>query len=258
MKPSRVVIFSDIDGTIIDAKYSLKKTQSIISEILRKKVSFVLCSSKTRAEIEYYRTKLGIKDPFISENGAAIFIPKSYFSCQFDYSKQTDEFDVIELGIPYSDIRKKIRNMEKNGGFKITGFGDMTAKEVAKGTGLPLELAKLAKTREYSEPCSFVGVTEEEFNMLTQREGLRYEKGKKYYNLIGNHDKGKAVSLLKKFYTLEAGAVKSYAVGNDQNDLSMLKFSDCSFFVGKKKSLKEVWVQVNDNLAKQFTNTETA
>lgn len=256
MKPSRIVVFSDIDGTIIDDKYNLKNTQPIISEILKKKVSFVLCSSKTRAEIEYYRNKLGIKDPFISENGAAIFIPKGYFSFQFSYSKQTDEFDVVELGISYSDIRKKIRNIEKDGAFTITGFGDMTTEEVAKGTGLPLELAKLAKKREYSEPCNIVGITEEEFNRLIKKEGLRFEKGKKYYNLIGNHDKGKAVSLLKTFYTPEAGAIKSYAVGNDQNDLSMLKISDCSFFVDKKQSLKKVWIQVNDNLTKRFANME--
>lgn len=256
MKPSSAVIFSDIDGTIIDAKYSLKNTQAVISEILKKKVSFILCSSKTRAEIKYYRSKLGIKDPFISENGAAIFIPKNYFGCQVNYSKQTDEFDIVELGISNSIIRKKIRKMEKDNGFKIIGFSDMTAKEVSKGTGLPFELAKLAKKREYSEPCSIEGITEEEFNTLTQREGLRYEKGKKYYNLIGNHDKGKAVSLLKECFLLEAGAIKSYAIGNDRNDLAMLKISDFSFFIGKKQSLKKIWTQVNDNLTTQFASME--
>jgi mannosyl-3-phosphoglycerate phosphatase len=148
--------------------------------------------------------------------------------------------------------------MEKDGGFKITGFSDMTSKEVSKGTGLPLELAKLAKEREYSEPCSIEGITEEEFNTLTQREGLRYEKGKKYYNLIGNHDKGKAVLLLKECFILEAGAIESYAVGNDKNDLSMLEISDFSFFIGKKQSLKKIWIQVNDNLTRQFANKENA
>jgi len=251
MNPSKTVIFSDIDGTIIDDKYSLKNTQPIISEISKKQVLFILCSSKTRAEIEYYRNQLSIKDPFISENGAAIFIPKGYFDFPYDYSTQTGEYNVIQLGIAYSVIRKKIRKMEENGSFKITGFGDMTVEEVAKGTGLPFELAMKAKEREYSEPCIIQGKNEEEFSNLLRNEGLRYEKGKKYYNLVGNHDKGKAVSLLKGLYDSKFGAIKSIAVGNDQNDFSMLKMSDCSFFIEKKQSLKKVWTRINNNLPVQ-------
>jgi mannosyl-3-phosphoglycerate phosphatase len=248
MKTSKTVIFSDIDGTIIDDKYSLKNTQSIISEILKKQVLFVLCSSKTRAEIEFYRDQLSIKDPFISENGAAIFIPKGYFDFSFDCTKKTRKFDVIEFGIVYSEIRKKIRKIEKNSSFKITGFGDMTVEEVAIGTGLPFELAALAKEREYSEPCLIQGKNEEEFSKLLRNEGLRYEKGKKYYNLIGNHDKGKAVSRLKELYATKFGVIKSFAVGNDQNDFSMLNISDCSFFIEKKQRLKTVWTRVDGNL----------
>ena len=104
----------------------------------------------------------------------------------------------------------------------------MTAREVAKGTGLPLNLAILAKQREYSEPCIIYGKNEEEFSVFLKNEGLRYEKGKKYYNLIGNHDKGKA--------------------GNDRNDFSMLKISDCSFFIEKEQSLKTVWTLVKNSL----------
>jgi mannosyl-3-phosphoglycerate phosphatase len=248
MISSKIVIFSDIDGTVIDDNYSLQETEIIIPEILEKQVNFVLCSSKTRAEIEYYRNQLNIKDPFISENGAAIFIPKGYFDFSYDYSKKTSEFEVIELGIAYSEIREKIRRIEEEGSFKIVGFGDMTAREVAKGTGLPLDLAILAKQREYSEPCIIYGKNEEEFSVFLKNEGLRYEKGKKYYNLIGNHDKGKAVAILKDLYVSKFGAIKSFAVGNDRNDFSMLKISDCSFFIEKEQSLKTVWTLVKNSL----------
>jgi predicted mannosyl-3-phosphoglycerate phosphatase (HAD superfamily) len=124
----------------------------------------------------------------------------------------------------------------------------MTAREVAKGTGLPLNLAILAKQREYSEPCIIYGKNEEEFSVFLKNEGLRYEKGKKYYNLIGNHDKGKAVAILKDLYVSKFGAIKSFAVGNDRNDFSMLKISDCSFFIEKEQSLKTVWTLVKNSL----------
>lgn len=39
----------------------------------------VLCSSMTRAELEVYQQKLGIKEPLICETGAAILIPDGYY-----------------------------------------------------------------------------------------------------------------------------------------------------------------------------------
>ena len=75
----RTVVFSDLDGTLLDENYSFEVAQPVIARLKALNVPIVLCSSKTRLEIEYFRTKMGINDPFISENGAAIFVPSGYF-----------------------------------------------------------------------------------------------------------------------------------------------------------------------------------
>ena len=62
-------------------------------------------------EIEYFRTKLGINDPFISENGAAILLPTGYFEAGKYWTKQSKQYDIIELGIAYSSIRKKFERI---------------------------------------------------------------------------------------------------------------------------------------------------
>lgn len=69
--------------------------------------------SKTRLETEYYRNKLGIKDPFISENGAAIFIPRGYFNLNYHYTRRTEHYDIVELGTAYSEIREKLERIRK-------------------------------------------------------------------------------------------------------------------------------------------------
>jgi mannosyl-3-phosphoglycerate phosphatase len=71
----RTIVFSDLDGTLLDENYSFEVAQPVIARLKALKVPIVLCSSKTRMEIEYFRTKMEINDPFISENGAAIFVP---------------------------------------------------------------------------------------------------------------------------------------------------------------------------------------
>jgi mannosyl-3-phosphoglycerate phosphatase len=243
-KATQKVVFSDIDGTLIDEHYSFKQSQLIIKNLLDLNVKIVLCSSKTRAEIEYYREKLEINDPFISENGAAIFIPKDYFKLRHDYNKQIGNFDVVELGVPYSEIRRKLERIRKKSAFSIVGFGDMTVEEIAKDSELPVELALKAKQREYSEPFILRHGDEKMLFRLIKDENLNYTKGGRYHHLMGKHDKGKAVSILKQYYLEEFGSLQTLGLGDGPNDVPMLRVVDKPFFVEETAKLQNVWSKI--------------
>ena len=89
------IIFTDLDGTLLDKKYSYSPANQALKLVKKQKIPIIICTSKTRAEIEYYRKKLRNKDPFISENGGAVFVPKKYFDFKFK-SKSKGKYDVIE------------------------------------------------------------------------------------------------------------------------------------------------------------------
>lgn len=248
----QIAVFSDIDGTLIDSHYSLNGSQEFVGKLLSLGVHVVLCSSKTRVEVEFYRSKLGITEPFISENGAAIFIPKNYFKSTVPFSKQDRQYFIVELGIPYTLIRQKLALIKQKSGLSINGFGDMTVEEVAKDTGLSLKLAGLAKQREYSEPFRYQGFDEKKLLGYFEKEGLNCIKGKKYYHLSGQHDKGKAVLLLKDLYVKEFGELESYGVGNDVNDLPMLDVVDNPYFIDENERLGKVWSLIAQKVTKEL------
>lgn len=243
-KSTKTVIFTDLDGTLLDEKYDYQEIKPIIDKLLVLNVSIVFCSSKTRAEIEFYRKEMRINDPFISENGSAIFIPKGYFSVNYMYSKQTSCYNIIELGIAYSIIRKKMESLKAIFAGKIIGFGDMTEEEIAKDSGLPLNLAKLAKRREYSEPFRIVAGNEEEISSAMWANGLGYIKGGRYFHLVGNSNKGKAVVLLKDLYAQAFNNVITFGIGNSVNDLSMLEVTDILVLldeISRKQARYSAW-----------------
>ena len=240
---TRVVVFTDLDGTLLNEKYEFEDVMPIVARLLDSRVPVVFCSSKTRAEIEYYREKLGINDPFVSENGAAIFIPKGYFKLKHNYTKQTDRYDIIELGITYSVIREKLDIIRKTSAVKIIGFGDMTAEEISKDSGLPLNLAELAKQREYTEPF-IIQQGSPKFSAI-EKEGLHYTTGGKYFQLTGEHNKGKAVSILKELYAQESQKLITVGVGNHINDIEMLTVVDMPFMVPKMEELQSVWDRIS-------------
>lgn len=228
------IIFTDLDGTLLDHKtYSFSAALPAIDLLKEKGIPLVFCSSKTMAEIEYWRKRLGNLDPFISENGAGIFIPLSYFVKDYivtlwPQAEIIDEYYILVLGTPYPLLRKALEDLRRRG-FDVKGFGDMSEPEVAEITGLSPEEAKLAKRREFDEPFLFQG-DQSKLLASIRKKGLRCAQGR-FYHLMGDNDKGKAVDLLKGLYQRTFGDVITIALGDSPADFPMLEKVDCPILV---------------------------
>ena len=234
-RESKIVIFTDLDGTLLDSTtYSYQAAFSIIKELKERRVPIIFCTAKTRAENEYYQKKLKIKDPFIVENGGAIFIPKNYFAFNFPYQKKKNNYRVIELGTSYSKIREKIKKVRKKISCEVVGFGDLNTKEIANLTNLNLPFAKRAQQRDYDETFVIEKGNEEKIVKELKREGVQVQFGGKFYDASSpKSNKGKAVKILVSLFKKEFGKIKTLGLGDSQNDLSMLEAVDIPILVQK-------------------------
>lgn len=240
----KIVVFSDLDGTLLNSKYESIETEPILRRLLSLNVSIVLASSKTQAEIEHYRSKWKIIDPYIAENGSAIVVPTGFFKAPLENSTRLQGEDLIELGVPYELVRERLACVKNQTGAEIAGFGDLTVEEVAEDTGLPLDLAVLAKKREYSEPFKILSGDERQVLQAIKMAGLSYTKGGRYLTALGCVDKGKAVEVLKGLYLKQFGNIFTFAVGDGENDLTMLAAVDKPFFIRDLSMVKLVWEEI--------------
>ncbi len=227
---AKIIIITDLDGTLLHPKtYSFEAARPALDLIKERKIPLILCSSKTKAEIEVYRKRLNNKHPFISENGGGIFIPDGYFPFPID-AEIKDGYRIIVLGKPYSEIRNAFIEIRQRLGIKAKGFGDMTAEEIAVLANLPLTEAALAKERDFDEPFIFeVDANNESkiegFLKAIEDSGLHWTQGR-FYHILGDNDKGKAVKILKGFYEKAYGRIATIGLGNMFNDLPLLKEVD--------------------------------
>jgi len=232
------VIFTDLDGTLLDENYSYDEAQEALDLIKIKKIPLVVCTSKTRAEIEVYRRKLNIDEPFISENGGAIFIPSGYFSLDFDYVRKGN-YDIIEFGKKYSYLKKFIEKVKEK--YEIITFDDLSVKGLVKETNLSEDGARRAKNREYD--MVFKIINKEDKNKIikmVEDEGLNYTEGGNYCHIMGDNDKGKAVKRLIEMYGEEFGDVKTIGFGDADNDKPMLDEVDKGFMVEGPEEWNEI------------------
>ena len=230
----RLVLFTDLDGTLLDHDtYSFEPAREALAALESENVPVVFTTSKTRAEIEKWRRLAGNTDPFISENGGAIFIPEGYFGGDFAYDRKEDGYLVIELGAPHRELARALSDIRRETGIEIRGVSEMETDEIMELTGLGEEDAALVREREYGEPFVVGGGGEAEKTVISEIEkrGLKHTQGGRFHHILGQNDKGKAVSILKGLYVKEWGLVETAGIGDSLNDLPMLEAVDIPIVV---------------------------
>lgn len=235
MNGQKYVVFTDLDGTLLDHDtYSFTEAESALERLKEQGIPVIFCTSKTRAEIEVYRDKMGINDPFAVENGGAIYIPQDYFDFEYEYEKTLDNYNVIELGSSYDKLREVLNEIKQQvPTCRVKAFGDISAEEISQDTGLDIEAAELAKQREYDEAFELDGYDVEIKRVLAliNTYGLSYTQGSRYYHITGNNDKGKATRVLIALFKQKWQELKTVGLGDSFNDFTMLQKVDIPVLV---------------------------
>jgi mannosyl-3-phosphoglycerate phosphatase len=238
-----LLIFTDLDGTLLDAKsYSFQAALPALERIRTLEVPLIIVSSKTRAEIEVYRHRLLNGHPFISENGGGVFIPKGYFPAAAESDVESG-YVVMRLGTPYEATRGKFMELRERTGVAVRGFGDMVPDEVSALTGLPVEEAALAKQRDFSEPFVFAGDPDAEFLRSIEAVGMRWTQGR-LFHIMGEHDKGQAVQIVRDLFIRKNGPVRTVGLGDGLNDLPFLQAVDQAVVVKRDDGTHDARIQV--------------
>lgn len=227
------IVYTDLDGTLLDHKtYSFQPAKPALDLIKKKKIPLVFCTSKTRAEIEYWRKKIKNTHPFISENGGGVFVPKNYFNFLFNFDRENDDYFIVEFGEKISVLKDVISDLQKK--FDIISFLDMCDEEIFDATGLDSDQIKLAKQREYVLPFVIKNKKDEkQIIKEIKKNGLNVTVGGRFYHLMGDNSKGHAVCFLTNLFKKEFSNVSTLGFGDSKNDFSMLENVDRGFLVKK-------------------------
>ncbi|MCB2226009.1 MAG: HAD-IIB family hydrolase [Desulfarculaceae bacterium] len=230
-----LVVFSDLDGTLLDHHtYSWEAARPALEALSAGGTPLVLCSSKTRAEMIPLHAELGLSGPFIAENGGGVFAPPDCVVAKGEtWIDAGGGWRVHEIGLPIAEVRERAKGFLAELG--LTGFGEMSDRQVAKLTGLSKEQAAKARAREFNEPI-MPPTSEEQGQALiaaAEQAGLQVTRGGRFWHLLGGGDKGKAVRLLKVLYAKRDPVLSTMALGDAQNDLSMLEAVDHPVLVAR-------------------------
>ncbi len=243
---SSLVVISDVDGCLLDGRYSSDAASAALEVLQARNIPLVLCSSKTSGELQLLQQRLGLEGPFICENGAALYIPAGYFPFDIPGSIRRSGYHVVVFGGSYRDVVSAVRFAAREADVSLVLFADMNASEVADDTGLSPRDAVLAKEREYHEPFRLVAaeaVARERFERLLAASGVRVMRGGRYDHAVIDADKGRASVALRHIFRKAHGPVTTMGLGDALNDVPLLRSVDLPVVV--RGSSEEVTREVH-------------
>lgn len=239
MAPTRagpsVIVYSGVDRILLDPrKPPFTTAAAALKEIPLDDTALVLCSGKTRAELELVQQTLGINHPFICENGGAVLIPDGYFRFDVANARSLPGYHAVEFGRAYADVVEILHRTADGLRTPVVGFSDMSIEEVARECRLPMLQARLAKLREYDEPFRLLDPSSGAWSRLSkalQGANLRCTRGQSFDRVGAPVDPGVGVNLLNGLYRRVGGAVTTVGVMGSTHEDSLRPLVDYSITV---------------------------
>jgi len=212
---SSIWVVSDVDGTLMDHSYDLTPAKETIKLLQKLDIPIILCTSKTASEVKVIRKQLNLTDPYIVENGAAIYGES--------LNKVNGE---IILGKKYKVLENILMNISNELNFDLVPLNNISNFEATKLTGLKGHALELMRDRHWSMP--FLNPPErlvEHIDICCKKFNVEVFRGNRMSHLLSiNSNKGKAINELKKY--ANNPNIKIIGLGDSPNDLPLLLNSD--------------------------------
>jgi mannosyl-3-phosphoglycerate phosphatase family protein len=226
---THVVIFSDVDSVLAAPVAQLREAGAALRILETENVSIVLCSGKTRAELEYVSQEFGIRQPFVCEHGGAAFIPDKYFGNGVTHAREVSGNSLVEFGLSYSSVVQTLHRVAERFGIAIRGFNDMSVEEVARDCGMTPLQARLAKLRDYGEMFRVLDPDESARSRLLRALNaahLRSILGAEYDHVGGAVDYVPAINLLSTLYLRRFRSIQTIGFASAAASAPLLDFVD--------------------------------
>jgi mannosyl-3-phosphoglycerate phosphatase len=222
------LIFTALEGALVDPRTdSFADAEEALSVLGRRKIAYILLTTRTREEIEPIRRKLGHTHPFISENGGGIYFPDGYFSVRIPGVVRAGRYLSIAQGKPYADVCEALDDIAEECAVGVAGFHHMSVREIAENTGQRVREAELARAREFDEPFYFTSADEKaiaRFVEAARARGYDVRQGSTFWHLSSKCDTARAVRTVAGLFRQATHTkLRLVGVGACETDLPWLR-----------------------------------
>jgi predicted mannosyl-3-phosphoglycerate phosphatase (HAD superfamily) len=165
------VLYIAVDSLIPLRGNSLHGLDEFTATLDHEAIPAVWMTSRSRLQFDDARRKHGHTQPFIAEDGCAVYLPEGYFHLTpVSDASRIKKAATVRLGrftcIPIAEAlpaaADALQSLSQDVGVPVVTLRSLSPRELAQNTGLPQREAELARQRDFDEIFFFAGASDEE------------------------------------------------------------------------------------------------
>jgi len=165
------VLYIAVDSLIPLRGNSLHGLDEFTATLDHEAIPAVWLTSRSRLQFDDARRKHGHTQPFIAEDGCAVYLPEGYFHLTpVSDASRARKSATVRLGrftcIPVAEAlpaaADALQTLSQDSGVPVVALRSLSPRELAQNTGLPQREAELARQRDFDEIFFFAGASDEE------------------------------------------------------------------------------------------------
>ncbi len=241
MLTPRQIIFIAVEDPLERASpASWNAVLEALQELSRRGIPLVISSRGTRAQLEPLRRKLQHGHPFLTESGGGLFIPDGYFNLHLEGATRVGRHFCVPFARPYAEAAAAVQEIAAEAGAGVVGFSQMSAREIARNSGLSPSDAELIRQREFSEIFFFAGETVKaprRFSEIAVGKGWKAIPGEPFWELRspilrnGEPAPRHLMGIYRKSLHVK---LRSVGIGSHAQDLHLLSTTDTAVVLPRR------------------------
>jgi D-glycerate 3-kinase len=165
------VLYIAVDSLIPLQGNSLHGLDEFTATLDHEAIPTVWLTSRSRLQFDDARRKHGHTQPFIAEDGCAVYLPEGYFHLTpVSDTSRARKAATVRLGrftcIPVAEAlpaaADTLQTLSQDAGVPVVTLRSLSPRELAQNTGLPQREAELARQRDFDDIFFFAGASDEE------------------------------------------------------------------------------------------------
>src|SRR5713226_3877902 len=165
------VLYIAVDTLIPLHGHSFRGLDEFTAVLDHEAIPAVWLTSRSRLQFDDARRKHGHTQPFIAEDGCAVYLPEGYFHLRPDLDpSRTRKAATVRLGrftcIPIAEalpaVADALQTLSHDTGVPVVTLRSLSPRELVQNVGLPQREAELARQRDFDDIFFFAGGSDEE------------------------------------------------------------------------------------------------
>ena len=240
MLKSKIAVCCSVDCFLSPRGRFLYGFDRFQAELDQLAIPCVWLSNHSRLQLDEPRRRAGHAEPFIAEDGCAIYLPEDYFHLKPTKTMRLGRFTSIPIAKPQPAAANALESLSEEAGIPVVPLRSLSPRELAQNIGLPNHEAELARQRDFDEPFFFAGASDEDisrFKSLVAPKNLSLREHGVFYSLAVDRDVRRCIREVGSLYDRSLrGHVNRIAIAPSADSSAI--FSACDRGIRLSESTK--------------------